>query len=104
MTTITIDRQSAAEALDRLIAVARSDTGQSRRVANFLLAWWCGEEHGHFPIADMFGLDRAIAADISAIIGFIGQQPCAIYADEFGRREEIRDIIRLWRPARTEAA
>mgnify|MGYP003575752565 CR=1 FL=1 len=39
MTTITIDRQIAAEALDRLIAVARSDTGQSRRVANFLLAW-----------------------------------------------------------------
>ena len=104
MTTITTDRRSAAEALDRLIAVARSDTGQSRRVATFLLAWWSGEEHGHFPISDMFGLDRAIAADIAAIIGFLGQQPCAVYADEFGRRKEIRDLIRLWRPARTEAA
>ncbi len=46
----------------------------------------------------------AIAADITAIIGFLGQQPCAIYANDFGRREEIKDLIRLWRPARTEAA
>ena len=52
----------------------------------------------------MFGLDRAIAADIAAIIGFLGQQPCAVYADEFGRRGEIPDLIRLWRPARTGAA
>ena len=68
MTTINIDRQNAAEALDRLIAIARSDTGQARRVANFLLAWWSGEEHGHFPISDIFGLDRAIAADITVMV------------------------------------
>ena len=104
MTAAPFGKAAAGKALDRLIDLARSDTGQARRVANFLLAWWSGEEHGHFPISDIFGLDRAIAADITAIIGFLGQQPCAIYANDFGRREEIKDLIRLWRPARTEAA
>ena len=27
-------------ALERLIQIAQGDTGQSRIVANFLLAWW----------------------------------------------------------------
>ncbi len=30
-------KRAATAALDRLIEIARSDTGQSRRVANFLL-------------------------------------------------------------------
>jgi hypothetical protein len=34
------DAKDALAALDRLVAIAQSDTGQSRRVANFLLAWW----------------------------------------------------------------
>ena len=33
-------------ALERLIYVARADTGQSRRVASFLLAWWNAAEIG----------------------------------------------------------
>ena len=36
-TRITLEQ---AAALERLIAIAHSDTGQSRRVADFLLAWW----------------------------------------------------------------
>ncbi len=28
------------QALDRLFDLAASDTGQARRAANFLLAWW----------------------------------------------------------------
>lgn len=71
-------------ALDRLIDVARSDTGQSARVANFLLAWWDGDEWGHFPIADLFGVDRSIAADMATIFAFLGQHPGAIYAYAFG--------------------
>jgi hypothetical protein len=38
------DRSGAA--LERLIQVAQGDTGQSRIVANFLLAWWNAEECG----------------------------------------------------------
>ena len=63
-------KAAADNALDRLIAIARSDTGQSRRVANFLLAWWNGEDCGHFPIADLFGVDATIATHITTIVGF----------------------------------
>ena len=58
-------------ALGRLVVVAKSDTGQSRRVANFLLAWWNGDDWGHFPISDLFGLDTELARDIATIIAFL---------------------------------
>ena len=36
-------------ALERLIAHARQDSGQSRRVADFLLAWWNSGSCGAVP-------------------------------------------------------
>jgi hypothetical protein len=38
------------EAVARLIEIAERDTGQSRRVANFLLAWHNAEENGGWDI------------------------------------------------------
>ena len=76
-------------AIDRLVDIARSDTGQSARVANFLLAWWNGDDWGHFPISDLFGVDRAIATDMATIFAFLGQYPGAIYVHAFG--EQYRD-------------
>jgi hypothetical protein len=48
-----LDLDAALAALDRLLAIAQADTGQSRRVANFLLAWWNAGECGgfHLPIS-----------------------------------------------------
>lgn len=46
------------EAIGRLLKVAQSDTGQSRRVADFLLAWWNGDDMGHFPILHLCNVDR----------------------------------------------
>src|SRR3546814_13906773 len=60
-------------ALNRLFDLARSDTGQSARAANFLLAWWDGGEWGHFAITDLFGVDRDVAADMAVIFEFLGQ-------------------------------
>ena len=40
------EQQRAYEALARLFEVAKRDTGQSRRVASFLLAWHNAEENG----------------------------------------------------------
>jgi hypothetical protein len=44
------------EALGRLCAIAKRDTGQSRRVANFLVAWHNAEENagGTRPICGMW--------------------------------------------------
>ena len=36
----------ALTAVARLLDIAKTDTGQARRVADFLLAWHSGEENG----------------------------------------------------------
>ena len=50
MTTRISEAQAAA--LERLIDIAQRDTGQSRRVADFLLAWWNAGECGGFDLTD----------------------------------------------------
>lgn len=52
-------------AFERLLKLAQSDTHQSRRAANFLLAWWNADSLGAFDPADLFGVDSAIAADMA---------------------------------------
>ena len=49
--------------IDRLIDIARSDTGQSARVANFLLSWWDGA-FGTFCLIDICNVDAETAEDI----------------------------------------
>ena len=43
------------EALGRLCQIAKRDTGQSRRVANFLLAWHNAEENGGWSRSEKLG-------------------------------------------------
>ncbi|HEX7921369.1 MAG TPA: hypothetical protein VF583_10480 [Bradyrhizobium sp.] len=98
MTLLPIDYDSARAALTRLIPLAMSNTGQARRVANFLMAWWNGPDLGHFEIADIFGLDVDVANDITTVIGFLGQNDRgAVYIDSLGFAEEMQDIIARWR-------
>jgi hypothetical protein len=52
MDLTTPDQQAAWLALERLLRIARGDTGQSRRVANFLLAWHNAEENGGWDPVD----------------------------------------------------
>ena len=87
-------------ALNRLIELARSDTGQSRRAANFLLAWWDGDQWGHFPVTDLFGVDRDVAADIATVFAFLGQHGGAVYINAFGDqyRDQMADLVVRWRP------
>lgn len=102
MSEIPTDYDSARAAITRLIPIAMSDTGQSRRVANFLMAWWNGPKLGHFEIADLFGLDLAIANDITTVIGFLRQNDRgAVCIDSLGFADEMQDIIALWRSSAT---
>lgn len=102
MAAIPTEDDSVRAALTQLIPIAMSDTGQPRRVANFLMARWNGPDLGHFDVADMFGLDVAIASDITSVIGFLGQNDRgAVYIDSLGFAEEMQDIIAHWRPAAT---
>ena len=92
-------------ALKRLFEIAKHDSGQCRRVANFLLAWWDGDSWGHFPIHDLFNVDTAIAADMATVFTYLGQHPGAVYADHWGYRESMAELVERWRsPAEAEPA
>lgn len=83
-------------ALERLIQIAKRDTGQCRRVANFLLSWWNLEACGAWDIADVWSLDRQITQDILTVLGFLAQG-CA-YPDRLGYNADFQEIFRQWRP------
>lgn len=85
-----------AAALERLIDVANRDTGQSRRVANFLLAWWNAKECGGFNLTDLWGLDSAIAADIATTFALINR--INHYPDSLGYEKDFGTLVRNWRP------
>src|SRR5207249_173142 len=65
MDLTTKDQQDGWNALDRLLRVARKDTGQARRVASFLLAWHNAEENGGWDPTDLWNVDAAIADDMA---------------------------------------
>lgn len=84
------------EAVERLLVVAKSDTGQARRVAGFLLAWWNAESLGGFDIADLFAVDEKLALDMAAIFSWLATQGNAVYPTEY--RSDIEKLIQEWRP------
>lgn len=83
-------------ALKRLIRIARADTGQSRRVADFLLAWWNAGSCGSFDLTNLWGVDTAIADDMVAVFRYIAATNK--YPDALGFKEEFAEIVRTWRP------
>jgi hypothetical protein len=89
------DSAAVTITMDRLIAIAQRDTGQSRKVANFLLAWWNAADNGGFDLTDMWTVDREIAADMVTVFAFVAQQ--CVYADRLGYGEAMARIWELWR-------
>jgi len=83
-------------AFQRLLKIARTDTGQARRVANFILAWLNADSLGGFDIADLFAVDTKIAADMAMVFSWLARQNEAIYPTEY--RAEIEAIIAEWHP------
>lgn len=83
-------------ALERLIKVAKSDTGQSKRCANFLLAWWNATNCGGFDFTDFWMLDRQITDDMLTVAKLIARSNH--YPDSFGYRADFEEIVGLWHP------
>ena len=84
------------DALVRLLKIGRSDTGQSRRVADFLLAWWNAASCGGFDLTNLWAVDVEIAADIQTVIGLIARSRS--YPDALGFKAEFKELLRAWRP------
>jgi hypothetical protein len=91
--------EAGVDALGRLLNVAHGDKGQSRRVANFLLAWHNAEENGGWDPIDLWNVDAGIADDMLRIIRLIRQSHS--YPGELGFYNEIQAVWAMWRkPAR----
>ena len=83
-------------ALEKLLNIANGDTGQGRRVANFLLAWWNAEANGGFDLADLADVDRDIGEDMVTIFTYIAREEDMVYPYDY--RSEIEQVIARWRP------
>lgn len=83
-------------ALEKLLNVAHEDTGQGRRVANFILAWWNAEVHGGFDLTDLADLDPHLCEDIVTIFSWLANEQTLVYPDDY--KQEIVQIIARWRP------
>ena len=83
-------------ALGRLLRVAQSNTGQSRKCADFLLAWWNAGSCGSFDLTALWALDDAITADMATVFAFIAR--VSKYPDSLGYEADFKAIVRAWRP------
>ena len=83
--------------VQRLLTVADGDTGQSRTVAGFLLAWWNAESCGGFDLTDLWAVDEAIARDMLATITFIATH--REYPTAYGLGPQFVQLVTRWRPA-----
>jgi len=97
----TAEDDAGRAALDRLLAIAQTDTGQSRCVANFLLAWWNARACGGFDPADLWTVEAPIRDDMLAVLQLIAHHrelPTA-----YGHGEAFEALVRRWRPGLAQA-
>ncbi|WP_239801885.1 hypothetical protein [Aquamicrobium sp. NLF2-7] len=83
-------------AFERLLDLARSDTGQARRAADFVLAWWNEASLGRFDMTDLFAVDPDIAEAMATVFSWLSRQSNAVYPTEY--RTEMEALIQEWRP------
>jgi hypothetical protein len=83
-------------ALERLLVIAARDTGQSRRVADFLLAWWNAGTCGSFDLTTMWGCDTAIVDDMVIVFAYVGHNNHYPYT--LGYEQQFEAVVRAWRP------
>ncbi len=83
------------EALGRLCAIALQNTGQSRRAADFLLAWHNAAENGAWDPVDLWAVDEEIAQDMLVVLRLALRS--RRYPGDLGFGPEIDRIWRAWR-------
>ncbi len=82
-------------AIERLLQIARRDTGQSRRVADFLLAWHNAHENGGWDPTDLWAVDEAIVSDMLTVLNLIAT--VRRYPPDLGFDAEIQAVWQQWR-------
>jgi hypothetical protein len=100
MSAVAVILEPQRAALERLLAIAARDTGQSLRVADFLLAWWNAGTCGGFDLTTMWGCDRAIVEDMVTVFRYVGHH--SYYPDSLGYGPQFEAVVRAWRPELVE--
>jgi len=93
--TAAQNRQALLASVARLMRIAMGDTGQCRRVADFLLAWHNADENGGWDPTDLWNVDATIADDILTALRLLRMENR--YPGDLGFRKEIEQIWELWR-------
>lgn len=83
-------------AIERLLVIAERDTGQSRRVANFLLAWWNAGRDGGFDLTDLWAVDAGIARDMVTVFCMVARVHS--WPDTLGYGARFEPLVAAWRP------
>lgn len=84
------------ESLTRLFKLAAGRTGQGRRVADFLLAWWDAERCGGFNPATLWELEAKNAKDLLAVLQLIAR--CRHYPESLGYGPALEQVLQVWEP------
>ncbi|MBR8043131.1 hypothetical protein KDW40_01980 [Burkholderia cenocepacia] len=83
-------------ALERLLKHAQGATDQSRRVADFLLAWWNSSSCGRYDLTTAWGLDDDIMDDVCVVFRLASRAHS--YPDALGYGPQFEAVVREWRP------
>jgi len=90
--------QDELAAVRRLIAIAKTDSGQGNHAANFLLAWWNASECRGFDLTEIWAVDASIVSDMLIVFGMIGR--VQEYPTDLDPTldPDFRAIVRRWWP------
>jgi len=89
-------------ALEALISVAKSDTGQSSVIASFLLSWWNAPFYGGFGMNQLWALDTTLKNNVLMMIDYIANNqdyPDCIRqqnGSELNYSNDLRLIAKKW--------
>ncbi|MEN8517795.1 hypothetical protein [Burkholderia sp. RS02] len=87
---------SEKQSLENLLTIARGDTGQSRRVADFLLAWWNAGQCGSYDLTTAWGVDDTIMEDMCVVFRLASRANS--YPDTLGYGPQFEAVVKEWRP------
>lgn len=85
-------------AVRRLIEIAKGDSGQCRRAADFLLSWWNAGQCGGFDMTILWGVDRAIVDDMVTVFGLVARVQEYPPALDPAFEADFAAIVAMWRP------
>ena len=89
--------QRVMDAIDRLFTKAMWDSGQARKVAQFLLSWGNEPVHGGFDLAYIRSLDTEISDDMWTLTEYLYASRFK-YPIDIGFEDRFVALVRLRRP------